>query len=59
MVSFKLVLSFFGPLFGFFIGWFLVRHPNSETQRKRGETLLVLAPFVFVALLFIAYLIFQ
>lgn len=56
MVSFKL-LPFFGPLFGFAIGWFLVRHPNLETRRKRATILLVLAPIVFPVLLFVVYLI--
>ena len=53
---FKL-LPFFGPLFGISIGWFFVRHPNPETQRKRAETLLVLVPIVLPVLLFVVYLI--
>ena len=56
MVLFKL-LPFFGPLFGFAIGWLLVRHPNPETRRKRGTILLVCLPFVVAALLFVFYLI--
>ena len=58
MVLFKL-LPFFGPLFGFATGWFLVRHSDPETRRKRATILLVLAPIVFPVLLFVAYLIFQ
>lgn len=54
MVLFKL-LPFFGPLFGFAIGWFLVRHPNLETRRKRATILLVLAPIVFPVLLFVVF----
>ncbi len=58
MVLLKL-LPFFGPLFGFFIAWLFVRHPNFETRRKRAQILLVLAPIVFPALLLVGYLIFQ
>lgn len=58
MRLFKL-LPFFGPLFGFFIAWLFVRHPNFETRRKRAQIFLVLAPIVFPALLFAVYLIFQ
>ena len=58
MVLFKL-LPFFGPLFGFAIGWFLVRHANPEMRRKKATILLVLAPIVFPVLLFVGYLIFQ
>jgi hypothetical protein len=56
MVSFKL-LPFLGPLFGFAIAWFFVRHTNLETRRKRATILLVLAPIVFPALLYVVYLI--
>ena len=56
MELFKLLL-FFGPLFGFAIGWLLVRHTNLETRRKRATILLVLAPIMFPALLYVVYLI--
>ena len=56
MVLFKL-LPFFGPLLGFSIGWFFVRHPNPETRRKRAEGLLIVVPIVFPVLLFAVYLI--
>ena len=58
MVLLKLLL-FSGPLFGFFIAWLFVRHPNFETRRKRAQILLVLAPIVFPAFLLVGYLIFQ
>ena len=58
MVLFKL-LPFFGPLFGFFIAWLLVRHLDLETRRQRAKILVVLAPIVFPVLLFVVYLIFQ
>lgn len=51
------MLAFFAPGVGVLIGWILIRHSNPDTQRKRGEILLVLAPCVFAALLFIGYLI--
>lgn len=44
-------------LLGFLIAWFVVRNRNLETRRKRAEILLVLTPFVFVALLFVVFLI--
>ena len=56
MAWFKL-LPFFGPLLGFAIAWLLVRHPDPETRRKRGEIWLVLAPILFPVLLFVGYLI--
>ena len=58
MGLFKL-LPFFGPLFGFFIAWLFVRHPNFETRRKSAKILLVLAPIVCPALLLVVFLIFQ
>lgn len=54
MVLFKL-LPFFGPLFGFAIGWFFVRHTNLETRRKRATILVVLTPIVFPVLLFVVF----
>ncbi len=56
MVLFKL-LPFFGPLFGIAIAWLFVRHPNFKTRRKRAQILLVLAPIVLPALLYVVYLI--
>ncbi len=56
MEFFKL-LPFFGPLFGFAIAWLFMRHTNLETRRKRATILLVLAPIVFPALLYVVYLI--
>ena len=53
----SVMLAFFAPGGGVLIGWILIRHSNPDTQRKRGEILLVLAPCVFAALLFIGYLI--
>ena len=58
MALFKL-LPFFGPLLSGIIVWLLLRHPNFETRRKRGEIFLVLAPFVLAILLFLGHLIFQ
>ena len=56
MVMLKLI-PFLGPLLGFSIVWFLVRHPNPEARRKRAEIILVLAPFVVAVLLFVFYLV--
>ncbi|MDE0425564.1 MAG: hypothetical protein OXN25_11900 [Candidatus Poribacteria bacterium] len=56
MVLLKL-LPFFGVPLGAAIAWLLVRHPNPETRRKRGQILLVLAPIVFPVLLFLVFLI--
>ena len=55
MELFKL-LPFFGPLFGFAIGWLLVRHSSPEKRRKKATILVVLAPIVFPVLLFVVFL---
>ena len=62
-MAFLKLLPFFGPLLGcalgFAIAWSFVRHPNPETRRKRGEILLVLLPFVVIAVagLLVIYLV--
>ena len=58
-MAFLKLLPFFGPLLGFAIAWSFVRHPNPETRRKRAEILLVLLPFVVIAVagLLVIYLV--
>lgn len=59
MALFFKLFPFFVPLLSASIVWLIVRHPNPEMRRKRGEIFLVLAPFVLAILLFLGHLIFQ
>lgn len=54
-----LIISLILPFVSGLVVWLTMRNCKSEARRKRGEILLVLAPFFAAALLFVGYLIFH